>query len=132
MTAAVPNARAALTAARRSRRAAMSSIAGSSMNSAFCQRIAIISPAPNPSRPHRVSESDPGDPDVSRIPPVAAHAHTNAATAAIDGAWLIDGSFTRYQSMNDPASVIVVAPAATPASKNSRARRQQHQAPSRP
>jgi len=46
---------------------------------------------------------------------VAIQAHVKPATAAIDGAWFMPGSFTMYQSMNEPMNTQIVAIAASPA-----------------
>ena len=54
------------------------------------------------------------------------------ATAAIDGACVIDGSRTRYQSMNEPAAASTAATAASPPGAKSRARRSEKYTPSRP
>ena len=53
----------------------------------------------------RTPRQGPAPPIARRLPPrVAAHAHVNVATAAIDGACVIVGSLTRYQSRNDPVA----------------------------
>ena len=81
-------------------------MAGSSTNSTFCHRIVPITPASSPSAAHC--------PGV-RPARVVAQSHVKIATAAIDGACAIDGSFTRYQRMNEPSATTATASAAHPA-----------------
>ena len=49
---------------------------------------------------------------------VAAQAHRNPATAAIDAACVMLGSLTRYQIMNDPHTASTTPAAASAEGKN--------------
>src|SRR5918992_1026387 len=99
-TVAAPNTAAALTATRGCWRMATSSSAGSSRKRAFCQRIAIMSPARSPNITHLIvppalllgSDLDfSGMKNRDLTPETLTQAQVKAATDAIDGAWLIDG-----------------------------------------
>ena len=86
-------------------------MAGSNANSAFCHLMVVISPAPRPSSTH----------DTRLRPPrVRAHQYVKAATAAIEGACVMLGSFTRYHSRNDPDATSAVADAASARETKSR------------
>jgi hypothetical protein len=85
--------------------AAAASHAGSSANSAFCHRTSVMNPASRPSSVHCTGV---------RRSRVAVQAQTNPATSAIEGAWDMDGSLTRYHSMNEPATIRPDAAAAIP------------------
>ena len=78
---------------------------GSSANSRFCQRI----------ERHEARRANRAAPTArsERLSRVAAHSHAKPATAAIDGACVMLGSFTRYHAMNDPLTVRNTAAPAT-------------------
>ena len=103
------------------------SMAGSSTKSTFCHRIAPITPASSPSAAHC--------PGV-RPPRVAAQSHVKIATAAIDGACAIDGSFTRYQRMNEPSATTADGQCRPPGRRvdprQAIAEEQAHQTPEQP
>ena len=52
-----------------------------------------------------------------RVSRVAAHIQMNAAAPAIDGACVMLGSLTMYQSMKEPMTTKAVAMAASPRGK---------------
>ena len=58
-------------------------------------------------------------PSERPAPCVAAHIQMKPATAAIDGACVMLGSLTMYQSMKEPPTTSAVAGAATRRAKNS-------------
>ena len=91
---------------------------------AFCQRIRADQPA----------EQRRGAPTTASVrrSRVAAHSQVKPATDAIDGACVMLGSFTRYQSMKEPATSSTTAGAASVPGKKSRVSRYANQQPSRP
>ena len=82
-----------------------------------------MKPARTPRPAHARSE---------RSPRVAAHAQTNPATAAIDGAWVMLGSLTRYHAMKDPPTASTTPETASVAPKKIREKRYANQQPSSP
>jgi hypothetical protein len=90
------------------------SAAGRRAKIAFCQRIVPMKPASSPSAAHC---------QRGRAPRVAAHAHVKTATAAIEGACDMVGSFTRYQRRKDPVATSTMPNAAQEALLNRAASR---------
>ena len=82
-----------------------------------------MKPASSPSQTHWL---------VVRRPRVTIQPHVKIATSAIEGAWVMVGSFTRYQSMNEPAPTSTVASAAQPSGASRQASRKQKKSPSSP
>ena len=82
-----------------------------------------MNPASRPRAAHAASD---------RRSRVAAHSHVNAATAAIDGACVMVGSFTRYHAMNEPQTATATAAPASFAGKKIRVSRNANQQPSKP